>query len=115
VVAASPADLPADLWPDNGDLPCEGFEGEGRCDSVDVGLSRPCHRAPNSVIVYVDEPATSFLAVAPDETFRLRAHVNETETYAFRWVAQDVNGLVPEWWSTPLGIGAAFTFVDLWG
>ena len=103
VVAASPADLPADLWPDNGDLPCEGFEGEGRCDSVDVVLSRPCHRAPNSVIVYVDEPATSFLAVTPDETFRLRAHVNETETYAFRWVVQDVNDLVPEWWSTPLG------------
>ena len=36
VVAASADDLPAELWPEDGSLPCERSEGDGSCDSFDV-------------------------------------------------------------------------------
>ena len=47
VVAASLDDLPAELWPEDGSLPCSRSEGEGRCDAVDVRFDLQCNRDPD--------------------------------------------------------------------
>ncbi len=58
VVAASPADLPAELWPEDGSLPCTRAEGEGRCDSIDVRFDLQCNRYPDDAFVVIDEPSS---------------------------------------------------------
>jgi len=107
IVAATPDDLPTDYWPDDGELPCQRSEGEGRCDSAEFRMNSSCTVDPILATVIRDLP-TGSLNVGPEEEFQLQAHVSShAYTFAYRWTVYDADDTLLQWPITTLGYGDA--------
>ncbi len=104
VVAASPDDLPSELWPENGSLPCVRWGGDGRCDSVDVIFDPSCGVEFLTAQVVMDEPAAP-PNVGANDTVHLAAHVASPnlEPFAFRWLVYRNVGGGQKWLVTTIG------------
>ena len=100
----APDDLPADLWPVDGSLPCVRWAGDGRCDSAEVGLNSTCTVDPQPATLSLDEPSDD-LTVAPEEEFDLAAHSTPPPEglFAFRWTVYAQDDVLQKWPVTTLG------------